>query len=158
VLERRVAPLAATIVAERRCEHAEAAVRRELDGLLEGGVDGVLVVGASAIVDRRDVVPAAVTAAGGVVEHYGMPVDPGNLLLLARCGETPVLGLPGCARSPKFNGVDRVLRRLAAGLPVTARGIMSMGVGGLLADTPERAHPRASAAAACSGARRTAHN
>ena len=44
----------------------------------------VLIAGASAITDRHDVLPAGIVAAGGIVEHFGMPVDPGNLLLLAR--------------------------------------------------------------------------
>ena len=50
--------------------------------------------------------------------RFGMPVDPGNLLLLGRLGGKPVLGLPGCARSPKVNGFDWVLQRLIADLPV----------------------------------------
>ena len=83
-----------------------------------GDVDLLLIAGASAITDRRDVIPAADHGSGGEIIHFGMPVDPGNLLLLGRLGERPVLGLPGCARSPKVNGFDWVLRRLIADLPV----------------------------------------
>jgi molybdenum cofactor cytidylyltransferase len=72
-----------------------------------------------------------------------MPVDPGNLLLMGRLDGVPVLGLPGCARSPKINGFDWVLQRLLAGLPVGPKEIMRMGVGGLLADIPSRPLPRA---------------
>ena len=89
--------------------------------------------GASAIADRRDVIPAAVTGIGGEIEHFGMPVDPGNLLLIARAGGVPVLGAPGCARSPVENGFDWVLMRLLAGIKVTRSELMGMGVGGLLA-------------------------
>jgi molybdenum cofactor cytidylyltransferase len=74
-----------------------------------------------------------------------MPVDPGNLLLLGHVGGKPVLGLPGCARSPKVNGFDWVLERLVAGLPVGPREIMSMGAGGLLAEIPARGLKRAAA-------------
>ena len=105
----------------------------------------VMVSGASAIVDRRDVIPAAIERAGGVVEHFGMPVDPGNLMLLGRVGHVPVLGLPGCARSPRLNGFDWVLRRLLAGLPVGGREVMSMGAGGLLKEVAGRPLPRAAA-------------
>lgn len=98
-------------------------------------VDLVLVAGATATADRADVIPAAITAAGGVVERVGMPVDPGNLLVLGRIAERPVVGLPGCARSPKRNGLDLVLERLAAGLPVTSELIAGMGVGGLLEES-----------------------
>ena len=103
--------------------------------------DIVLVYGASAISDRKDVIPAAVEAAGGEVDHLGMPVDPGNLLLLAHIGSTRVLGLPGCARSPQPNGFDLVLGRLAAGIRVTGTDIQAMGVGGLLKGRPSGVLP-----------------
>ena len=84
--------------------------------MLGHGIDILLIHGASAILDRRDVIPAAIVAAGGRIDHFGMPVDPGNLLLLGHVGERAVLGLPGCARSPKVNGFDWVLERLVAGI------------------------------------------
>ena len=84
-------------------------------------------------------IPAAIVAAGGRIDHFGMPVDPGNLLLLGHLGGRTVLGLPGCARSPKVNGFDWVLERLVAGLPVRAGEIMRMGSGGLLAEIPRAA-------------------
>jgi len=92
------------------------------------------------------VIPAAIERAGGRVDHFGMPVDPGNLLLLGRLSdETHVLGLPGCVRSPKVNGFDWVLQRLIADLPVTRSDIMRMGAGGLLKEIPTRPQPRAGA-------------
>ena len=84
----------------------------------------------------------AVCAADDKIIHFGMPVDPGNLLLYARIGQVPALGMPGCARSPKQNGFDYVLQRLAARLDINARDIMSMGVGGLLHEIANRPLPR----------------
>jgi molybdenum cofactor cytidylyltransferase len=72
-----------------------------------------------------------------------MPVDPGNLLLIARAGGVPVLGAPGCARSPVENGFDWVLMRLLAGIKVTRSELMGMGVGGLLMEIVTRPQPRA---------------
>jgi molybdenum cofactor cytidylyltransferase len=113
-----------------------------LAGALRGaGGDMILVAGASATVDRGDVVPAAIVAAGGEVLRLGMPVDPGNLLVLGRIGGRPVIGLPGCARSPKHNGLDIVLERLAAGIAVTSADIAAMGAGGLLPEA-ERPDPQ----------------
>ncbi len=99
--------------------------------------------GRRAIADRRDVIPAALEAAGGRGIRLGMPVDPGNLLLLGDLGGVPVLGAPGCARSPKENGFDFVLARLLAGITVTSADIAALGLGGLLVDIPTRPHPRA---------------
>ena len=142
VLRSRIETLNGRIVEEIRCPHDAGAVALAVDRVLEAGARLVLVVGASAIADRRDVIPGGIVAAGGEVLHLGMPVDPGNLLLLGRCRGRPVLGLPGCARSPKLNGLDLVLERLAAGLDVTPRDVMAMGVGGLLKETAARAQPR----------------
>ena len=61
-----------------------------------------------------------------------MPVDPGNLLLLGEIRNTPVVGLPGCARSPTLNGFDWVLERLLSGNTISNNDISDMGVGGLL--------------------------
>ncbi|HLI19472.1 MAG TPA: molybdopterin-binding/glycosyltransferase family 2 protein [Stellaceae bacterium] len=141
----RLAELGSTLDWEKRCAHDPVALAPLIDEAVGAGAGLILVAGASAILDRRDVIPAAVTALGGVIEHFGMPVDPGNLLLMARIGTVPVLGLPGCARSPKVNGFDWVLRRVLAGLPVGAEAIRRMGVGGLLSEIPSRPSPRAAA-------------
>lgn len=109
--------------------------------------DLVLVFGASALCDWDDVIPAAIRHAGGTVERAGMPVDPGNLLVLGSLDGSTIIGAPGCARSPKPNGFDWVLDRLIAGIPVTAADIAAMGVGGLLMEIPVRPQPRDTAAA-----------
>jgi molybdenum cofactor cytidylyltransferase len=141
----RLVALGSSLDWERRCAHDPAALAPAIVEAVKAGAQLVLVAGASAILDRRDVIPAAVAALGGVIEHFGMPVDPGNLLLMARLGPVPVLGLPGCARSPKVNGFDWVLRRVLAGLPVGPEAIRRMGVGGLLTEIPSRPLPRAAA-------------
>jgi molybdenum cofactor cytidylyltransferase len=128
----RMARLGGGIAGETRCPHNVARLTADIAAALEAKCDIVLVIGASAIVDRRDVIPAAIEALGGRIERLGMPVDPGNLILIAEIGGTPVLGLPGCARSSAHNGLDWVLERLAAGFPVTHAVVAGMGVGGLL--------------------------
>lgn len=145
VVNARLAALDCPPARETRCGHGTAEVAQAVAAQRDAGAEIVLVSGASAIVDRRDVVPAGIEAAGGAVEHFGMPVDPGNLLLLARLGPVPVIGLPGCARSPKLNGFDWVLQRLVAGLAVGPGDVMGLGAGGLLKETGARPLPRAEA-------------
>jgi len=135
----------ATIIAERRVPHERAALARALDEVLKAGAELAIVFGASAIADRRDVIPAALQSIGGHIEHFGMPVDPGNLLMIGDAGGRPVLGAPGCARSPKENGFDWVLMRLLAGLKVPRQDITGLGVGGLLMEIVTRPQPRAEA-------------
>jgi molybdenum cofactor cytidylyltransferase len=142
----RLAGLGGSLVTDCVVPHDIAAVAEALRAAHAQGVDLLLVLGASAVVDRRDVIPAAITAAGGSVAHFGMPVDPGNLLLFGALGGRPVIGLPGCARSPKLNGFDWVLQRVAADLPIGRTEIMRMGAGGLLTEIPSRPLPRQTAA------------
>jgi molybdenum cofactor cytidylyltransferase len=142
VTAERLVAAGASIMADRRVGHEQGALAGAIEDVLREGAELVLVFGASAIADRRDVIPAAVSAIGGRIEHLGMPVDPGNLLLVGQAGGVPVLGAPGCARSPKENGFDWVLMRLLAGLPVTRSDITRMGVGGLLMEIVTRPQPR----------------
>jgi molybdenum cofactor cytidylyltransferase len=102
----------------------------------------VLILTGSATSDARDVAPEGLRAAGGAVAHFGMPVDPGNLLFLGAREGRSVIGLPGCARSPALNGADWVLERLLCGVAVTGADIARMGVGGLLKEIPTRPAPR----------------
>ena len=139
---KRLTSLGSTLAGERRCAHDASAIAGALKELKGEGCDIFLIAGASAIVDRHDVIPSGIEQAGGKVIHFGMPVDPGNLLLTGEFEGKPVLGLPGCAKSPKYNGFDMVLERLAAGLPVGRSEIVRMGAGGLLAEIPTRPKPR----------------
>lgn len=153
VLAERLAPTGSAIVREIRVPHADEAVATALAQAIDGdGADLVVVFGASAIADRRDVIPAGIEAAGGSVAHLGMPVDPGNLLLVGSRGGVPVIGAPGCARSPKENGFDWILHRLLADLAVTRADIVALGVGGLLMEIVSRPQPRAGGAATAADA------
>jgi molybdenum cofactor cytidylyltransferase len=142
LLEGRLAASGSWLLGEVRVAHETAAVAAALKAQAADGAGILVAFGASAVADAEDVIPAAIEAAGGEVLRLGMPVDPGNLLVLGRIGAIPVLGAPGCARSPKENGFDWVLNRLLADLPVTSGDIAALGVGGLLTEIPIRPQPR----------------
>lgn len=138
----RLAALGSPLPPVRTLPHRHAAVAAALRQAAAEGFDPILIMGASAVADRADVIPAGIEQAGGRVHQVGMPVDPGNLLILGQIGDARVLGLPGCARSPKLNGFDWVVQRFAAGLAVTAADLRAMGIGGLLMEIPSRPQPR----------------
>ena len=142
VLRDKLAGVGATLEVERRCTHAEDDVASALADLVSADCDLALVLGASAIVDRRDIVPAAIERAGGTVHRLGLPVDPGNLCLYAGIGVMTVIGLPGSSRSPAASGADLLLRRVGAGLPLTERVFAAWGSGGLLKEQLGRPSPR----------------
>lgn len=112
------------------------------DAILRASGEMILILTASATSDPEDVAPAALRKAGGQVTRVGMPVDPGNLLFLGHLGDRPVIGLPGCARSPALNGADWVLERVICGQTPTSADIAAMAVGGLLKEIPTRPQPR----------------
>ena len=141
LLEARLALSGSSLVEESRVAHDADAVAGEIVRMASVH-EMIIVFGASAVTDPQDVIPAAIWKAGGHVERVGMPVDPGNLLVLGSVGAVPVIGAPGCARSPKENGFDWVLARIVAGDTPTSMDIAGMGVGGLLKEIPTRPQPR----------------
>ncbi|PIE11516.1 MAG: molybdopterin biosynthesis protein [Rhodobacterales bacterium] len=146
-LERLGAQLAPKVVVPHETGALRDALRDVIGATPQQGAvtktDGVIfVLTGSATSDPYDVGPAALRAAGGRVERFGMPVDPGNLLFLGDLDGVPVIGLPGCARSAALNGADWVLERVLCGVPVSAQDIAGMGVGGLLKEIPSRPRPR----------------
>jgi len=123
-------------------EGDEIALSRLLQETAAEGFDLAVLAGETAIQDRYDLAPRAILRLGGSVECMGVPVDPGNLLMLAYLGEMPILGAPGCARSLKTNAIDWVLPRLLAGERLTFSDLAELGHGGLLEDTGKRPMPR----------------
>ncbi|MBB3607780.1 molybdopterin-binding/glycosyltransferase family 2 protein [Rhizobium sp. BK602] len=145
ILSQRLQPSGSVLQREERVAHRATAVAEAIGGALRAAdrlPKLVVVFGASAVIDAGDVIPEAIRLAGGEVIQVGMPVDPGNLLVLGKVGKTHVLGAPGCARSPRENGFDWVLDRILAGEEPTAREISGMGVGGLLMEIQSRPRPR----------------
>ncbi len=139
VMRDRLARLEVALTRGAVVAHREAALAAALK---TATAELILILTASATSDINDVGPAALRAAGGDVIHFGMPVDPGNLLFLGTLYDRPVIGLPGCAKSPALNGADWVLERVICGLALTGADIQRLGVGGLLKEIPSRPRPR----------------
>jgi molybdenum cofactor cytidylyltransferase len=148
LLRRRLGPSGSVLVREERVTHDAAAVAEAIRRCLEEGSDGmaaprlVVMFGASAVCDAEDVLPQAMRLAGGKVDQVGLPVDPGNLLVLGHLDDVALVAAPGCARSPKENGFDWVLDRLLAGEVPSVSDLTGLGVGGLLMEIASRPQPR----------------
>ena len=138
-IEGRLRALGMTLTACVTVPHEALAVAGALSRL---GGEVLLILTGSATSDIDDTAPQAVRMAGGRVARFGMPVDPGNLLFLGDLQGRPVIGLPGCARSPALTGADWVLDRLACGLDLNDDDVSAMGVGGLLKEIPIRPQAR----------------
>ena len=137
-LEHRLDHLGLALASEIRCAHVASEIAQSIHELAERGSDVIVVAGAAATVDRKDAIPAGIEISGGTVTHFGMPVEPGNLLVLGDRNGVAIVGMPGCARSIKTNGFDWVLNRVLAGIDISRADIMAMGVGGLIGEKPSR--------------------
>ena len=141
----RLAMLECEVMASPVCAHNKYQVAEHIQNCMASGADIILLCGGSAIIDRQDELPQAVIEAGGRVIQLGLAVDPGNLLMFAKIGNVPVIGMPGCARSPKLNGLDWVLQLVLADVDMTCSEFADMAAGGLLMEIASRPLPRAMA-------------
>ncbi len=133
----RVADLGGSVIGPECVAPDECAVATAIKQLRAAGAEVIIVAGETSVMDMDDVTPAGVRRAGGRIEHFGAPVEPGNLLLLAYLPSEsgpalPIIGAPGCVRSRDANIVDLLLPRILAGEHVRRRDIVALGHGGLL--------------------------
>ncbi|MEP2781378.1 MAG: molybdopterin-binding protein [Pseudoruegeria sp.] len=138
-IKNRLAALDVTLCEVLVCRHE---IKDLSQALLGAKGAAVMILTASATSDPLDVGPQSLREAGGSVTRFGMPVDPGNLLFYGVLRDGPVIGLPGCVRSPVMNGADWVMERLLCGVEIEGADIAAMGVGGLLKEIPSRPQPR----------------
>ena len=121
---------------DKICDHNVKSLSKNIQSSIEEGANIILVFGVSAICDINDIIPQSLRNNNGNVVRLGMPVEPGNLMLLGQIKNSnkiiPFIGMPGCARSQKENGVDWILWRLFCDLDVCNEEINEMGNGGLL--------------------------
>ena len=138
----RVEVLRGNLLDDVICQHNEDELIKKINLFIKKNIDILLISCASAVSDRNDILPKSIVSLGGKILHFGMPVDPGNLLLLASLNKKFIIGMPGCARSPSLNGLDLILRILAVDIEINKNLIASLGAGGLLKDTKFRPMPR----------------
>jgi len=128
----RVEELSASVVFNDYVEHEERAIADAIERAKNLNVDCVILAGETSIMDASDVTPSGIAQAGGTIEVYGAPVEPGNLLLLAYANDLPIIGAPGCVKSRETNVVDLILPRLLAGERIGKKDVVALANGGLL--------------------------
>jgi molybdenum cofactor cytidylyltransferase len=128
----RVEELGGQTISQAYVAEEPQAIAEAVSAAMVDGVDCVILAGETSIMDADDITPRGIKAAGGAIELYGAPVEPGNLLLLAYCGDIPIVGAPGCVKSRETNVVDLILPRLLSGERVTRADVSALANGGLL--------------------------
>ena len=134
VIEAKLREYGLTINEHRLSDDVMEHTKRNIEELLDLGMDMILCTGGMSV-DPDDRTPAAIRDAGAKIETYGAPVLPGAMFLLGyfeREGRRiPVMGLPGCVMYSARTIFDMVLPRILTGEKVLRRDIRHFGIGGL---------------------------
>ncbi len=128
----RIEGMGAQVVSEDFVAEEEEAIANAIIAAEQAGAQLVILAGETSIMDANDITPRGIQRAGGKIELYGAPVEPGNLLLLAYHDGKPIIGAPGCIKSRETNVVDLILPALLAGDRVTRGDVIAFAEGGLL--------------------------
>jgi len=131
-LRARIEELGARVIGETYVDENVDAIARALDDALNAGAQMIILAGETSIMDAQDITPRGIQNAGGAIELFGAPVEPGNLLLLAYRDDVPIIGAPGCVKSRATNVVDLILPPLIAGERITRADVNALAEGGLL--------------------------
>ncbi|MDM8519493.1 molybdopterin-binding protein [Anaerolineales bacterium HSG6] len=107
-------------------------ISKAIKTALSDGMDLIILAGETSTMDEDDIIPRAIKQVGGQIIQHGVPVEPGNLLMLGYYQDIPIVGAPGCARSLKHNVIDMVLPRLVSGERLTRQDLVALGHGGYL--------------------------
>jgi molybdenum cofactor synthesis domain-containing protein len=105
-------------------------IEKAISGMVDKGADIVLTCGGMSV-DADDVTPLAIKNVADHVVSYGMPVIPGNMLMLAYKGNTAILGIPGAAIFLKTTSLDIILPRILSGERLKRNDLTAYGHGGL---------------------------
>jgi molybdenum cofactor cytidylyltransferase len=128
----RVEELGGHIISSVYIKEDAAVIAEAVSRATASGANCIILAGETSIMDADDITPRGIKAAGGAIEVYGAPVEPGNLLLLGYIGQVPIIGAPGCVKSRDTNVVDLILPRLLSGERVSRADVIALANGGLL--------------------------
>ena len=140
VLRKKLSTFDATILAVIKCPDDCSSIQSAAENLLQAGADILFFTGGMSV-DPDDLTPTAIRTLGSEVITQGIPVQPGNMLLLARLGNTTLLGLPGSVMHHETTALDLILPRIFADISITQSDIQKMGEGGLLSHSGRGTHP-----------------
>ncbi|MBI3536271.1 MAG: molybdopterin-binding protein, partial [Chloroflexi bacterium] len=129
----RMVEAGAHVIAEDFVAEEEPVIADAIERAVQRGAQMILLAGETSIMDAQDITPRGIARAGAVIEVYGAPVEPGNLMLLAYRDAVPIIGAPGCIKSRETNVVDLILPRLFIGERVSRADVNALAEGGLLA-------------------------
>ncbi len=111
------------------CSDEKRKIIEAINYFIEQGMDLIALSGGMSV-DPDDLTPGAIKESGAKIVTYGVPVQPGNMFLLAYLGKTTLIGIPGASLFYKNTILDIVLPRIFAGETFKKQNFIEMGEGG----------------------------
>jgi molybdenum cofactor synthesis domain-containing protein len=114
-------------------------IENRIRELIDGGADIIITTGGMSV-DPDDVTRFAIRNLGVTEMHYGSPVLPGAMFLVAYVeaglkpaptGLIPILGIPACGMYASITVFDLILPRVLAGEKIGRKELAELGHGGL---------------------------
>ena len=130
VMKEKIRHFGCSLLDLKYCPDDQVTIERAISSMIAMGADIVLACGGMSV-DADDVTPKAIKNVAKEVVSYGMPVIPGNMLMLAYKGNTAILGIPGAAIFLKNTSMDIIMPRLLSGERLCRKDLTDYGHGGL---------------------------
>ena len=130
VMKEKIKHYGCSLLGLQYCPDDLPIIGKAIAEMLEKGADIVLACGGMSV-DADDVTPQAIENVADDVISYGVPMIPGNMLMLAYKGSTAILGIPGAAIFLRNTSLDIILPRILSGERLTRRDLTAYGHGGL---------------------------
>ncbi|MEL4107087.1 molybdopterin-binding protein [Oscillospiraceae bacterium WX1] len=136
VVRKKLEAFGARVLNAVKCPDDAVAICRAINAFQEQGATLIVLTGGMSV-DADDVTPEAIVQSGAAVVARGVPMQPGNMLMLAYLGETALIGIPASVMHHPVTSFDVFLPRVFAGIQITKEEIADYGVGGLCRFCPD---------------------
>jgi molybdenum cofactor synthesis domain-containing protein len=131
ILRKKLSRFPAFIDSVKFCPDDEKIILHTIQSLMDRDCRLILMTGGMSV-DPDDVTPAAIRQSGATILMQGVPMQPGNMLTLAKKRGIIILGIPGASMHFPRTSLDVFLPRIFAGLIPTKTELAHLGVGGLM--------------------------
>ncbi|NLO47306.1 MAG: molybdopterin-binding protein [Clostridiales bacterium] len=130
VMKSKLAAYGADILGFVKCPDDLSVISGAIKDFMDKDADLIFLTGGMSV-DPDDLTPTSIRESGAKVVTQGVPMQPGNMLMMAYLGKTMLLGVPGASMHFPITSLDTFLPRIFAGIEIKKEDIAGLGEGGL---------------------------
>lgn len=140
VMRKKLASYGADILGATQCPDDIDMILAAVESFRAQGAELIMLTGGMSV-DPDDLTPTAIRRTGADIITQGVPIQPGNMLMMARLGDVMLLGVPGASMYFPTTSLDIFLPRIFAGVAITKEEIAGYGEGGFCMGCAECHYP-----------------